>query len=130
MTSPNTEVLKIFLSIPMTGRTEEQLNDAVAIEHNRLNNLFKKYKIEIHDGREVFKKSYTNNENFVSAIALLEKCDICAMAEAWPYSEGCKIEREIAVKFGKPIVITDTEYTPSFIKTYIVGKALSTKHSL
>lgn len=119
--------IKIFLSIPMKGRDIDELGEAIEIEYSRLNNLFKNYAIEIHDGREVFKGTNSDQENFIEAIKLLEKCDICAMADAWSYSDGCKIERELAVKFGKPIVITECEYTPSFIKTYIVGKALKNR---
>ena len=123
-------VLKIFVSIPFEGRTEEQIKDAINIEHSRLVNMFHHYPVEIVTAREVMNNKKSANENFVKAISQLEKCDICALGDGWSYSDECKLEREIAVKFGKPVVITDTEYTPSFIENYIVGKVLSTKHVL
>lgn len=114
------KALKIFISFPLEGWTAEQLEEYMELEHTRLKDTFRRYEIEFHDRRELG----DNSDNFEAGINLLKTCDICAMAETWIYSEDCKKEREIAVDNGKPIVITNTEYTPKFIKDYIVGKAL------
>lgn len=110
----------IFLSIPFEGWTEEQLEDYIALEHTRLTNMFKDYNIIFHDRREIKAEN-----DFNKGIRLIKSCDICAMGETWVYSDKCKKEREIAVDAGKPIVITDAEYTRSFIRDYIIGKVLS-----
>lgn len=115
--------LKIFLSLPLTGWTPEQLEDYIKLEHTRLTDTFRRYEIEFHDRRELGE----DKDIFEKGIELLKSCDICAMAETWVYSDVCKEEREIAVKNGKPIVITNTEYTPNFIRDYIVGKALKNR---
>lgn len=119
--------LKIFLSVPMTGRTDEQLHDAINLEHTKIKSLMRGYDIEIVDGRDTIERhqhSMSKEEIYKECLKLLHTCDICAMADAWEYSYGCKGERKYAADNGIPIILTETEYTPSFIKEYIVGKAL------
>lgn len=112
--------LKIYLSMPFEGWKEQQLLDYIELEHTRLKNIFRNYNIEFHDRREI-----RATDNFDKGLPLLKACDICAMAETWIYSNDCKKEREIAVENGKPIVITNSEYSNSFIRDYIVGKVLN-----
>lgn len=108
------KALKIFLSVPMAGRTDEQLEEAIKLEHIKIKALMRGYDIEIVDGRDTIERhqhSMSKEDIYKECLKLLHTCDICAMADAWEYSYGCKSERKYAADNGIPIILTETEYT-------------------
>lgn len=110
------KVLKVFLSLPYEGRHGEELEEYIQGEITKLKNIFYGYEIvvEVRSKERSSKKAIYN-------------CDICGLGSGWTYIPDCEADRKYAVSEGKPIVITDTEYTRNFIRDYIVGKALKNR---
>lgn len=102
----------VYLAAPYEGRNEEEFNEYIQNEITKLKYLFSNYEITV--------VPRTKDLSYKKAV---HNCDICAMGEGWVYIPECETIRKFAVSEGKPIVITDTEYTKSFIRDYIIGKA-------
>ena len=103
--------INIYLAAPYEGRNEEQFNKYIQDEITKLKNIFHGYEITVIPRlkERSWKKAVHN-------------CDICAMGDGWIYIPECETIRKYAVSESKPIVITDTDYTRSFIRE-IVAKA-------
>lgn len=104
-------VIKVFLSMPYEGREGKELQDFIDNEIIKLKNIFRGYEIAV-----IPRERNTKSSN------VIEHCDVCALGEGWTYIPECEEDRKFAVSLGRPIVITDTEYTKSFVRDYIVGK--------
>ena len=102
----------VYLSLPYEGRQGEELQDYINEEVTKLKNILYGYDVVV-----------IPRQRERSAKKAIHNCDICALGQGWNYIPACEADRKYAVAEGKPIVITDTEYTRSFIRDYIIGKA-------
>ena len=101
-------VRKIFISQPMNGRT----NDEIEKERESLIEKAKKHfigdKVEILDS--FFKDFNGNSLAFLGkSITLLSEADIALFGFGWQDARGCKIEHECCVKYGIPVIAFDGE---------------------
>ena len=92
-----------MLSFPMKGKTKEQIE----IERNAMiDYLFDTY----HDDCIVVDSIITNPESkselqcFAESIFHLGESDVICMGRGWENSRGCRLEHEIAVAYGMPII--------------------------
>lgn len=92
--------MKIMISQPMRGKTEKEIK-------NEREALVKKLQEE---GHEVLETVFEDFDCYASQIAylarsieFLDKADAVVFMKGWENARGCKIEHEIALKYGKYI---------------------------
>lgn len=92
--------MKIMISQPMRGKTEKEIKD-------EREELVKKLQEE---GHEVLGTVFEDFDCYASPIAylarsieFLDKADAVVFMKGWENARGCKIEHEIALKYGKYI---------------------------
>ena len=92
--------MKIMISQPMKGKTEKEIK-------NEREALVKKLQEE---GHEVLETVFEDFDCYASPIAylarsieFLDKADAVVFMKGWKNARGCKIEHEIALKYGKYI---------------------------
>ena len=92
--------MKIMISQPMRGKTEKEIKD-------EREELVKKLQEE---GHEVLETVFEDFDCYASPIAylarsieFLDKADAVIFMKGWENARGCKIEHEVAQKYGKYI---------------------------
>ena len=91
--------MKIMISQPMRGKTNEQIRQERA-------ELVKQLE---EQGHEVIDTVLDISENkspiyyLSKSIELLDQADAVVFMKGWENARGCKIEHEIALKYGKYI---------------------------
>ena len=92
--------MKIMISQPMRGKTEKEIKD-------EREELVKKLQEE---GHEVLETVFEDFDCYASPIAylarsieFLDKADAVVFMKGWENARGCKIEHEVAQKYGKYI---------------------------
>ena len=92
--------MKIMISQPMRGKTEKEIK-------NEREALVKKLQEE---GHKVLETVFEDFDCYASPIAylarsieFLDKADAVVFMKGWENARGCKIEHEIALKYGKYI---------------------------
>lgn len=113
---------KIYLSVNTEKCTPEALDEMIRLDTQSLINMFRGYNIEIHTKKEITDTNISPEERKMRELSLLKRCDIYAMGTDWTFDRCGKIERETATSHGIPCVNTDTEYTPAFVRDYIISK--------
>lgn len=95
---------KLFISIPMKGRTEYEIAtemDSILKEVK----LFHGQDIELID---TYIKDAPANASSLwyigESIKLLGEADIVYFADEWMHFNGCIIEHECAIRYGKTII--------------------------
>lgn len=98
--------MKVFISVPMRGRTDQEIAGAITIAKSKLSEMAE----ENNDIIEYV-------DNFVSmrddtdikdpdmyclggAIQKMSKCDAIYFCPGWDEARGCIIERQVAVQYG------------------------------
>lgn len=95
--------MKLFISQPMKGKSREEIK----IERTSVINLFK----ESCDEVEVIDSFFENAPAQASplwylgeSIKLLGEADVVFFCKGWERYNGCTIEHECAVRYGKEIM--------------------------
>lgn len=102
-------MVKVFLSQPMSGRTEE----AILAERERMIKAIKKRYDEEVEILDTYFEDYNPQTGSVplkylaKSIEMLADADIAFFADGWEKMRGCQIERACAEKYG--ITIMDFE---------------------
>lgn len=98
------EMIKLFISQPMNGRTDDEIltkrYNAITIVKMLLGN-----EIEVLD---TFFTDFDQNTKPLSYLArsidILAKADIACFVRGWEYSRGCKIEYQCAINYGISVI--------------------------
>lgn len=107
--------MKVFISVPMRGRTDQEIAGAITIAKSKLAKM-------AEENNEVIE--YV--DNFVSmpqntdiknpsmyclggAIQKMSKCDTIYFCPGWQEARGCVIERHVAVLYGLTRLYLDDE---------------------
>lgn len=89
--------MKIMISQPMRGKTEEQIREEREALVKRLQ----------EEGHEVIDTVLDISENkspiyyLSKSIELLDKADGVVFMKGWQEARGCRIEHQVAVDYGK-----------------------------
>lgn len=108
----NCPVRRVFISVPMSGRTPSEVEADIEEAKNTFLNFF-----ALNDGEEHFefvntfvqenapdKVMYEPLWYLGVSIKALSTCDIILFARGWYRARGCKIEESIATSYGIPSV--------------------------
>lgn len=94
--------MKVFISQPMAGKTEEQIK----LEREKLTEEFTSLNYEVIDSVfKDFSKDKSPIYYLAKSIELLDKADIVVFMNGWDKARGCRIEYEVAKEYGKTIVM-------------------------
>lgn len=101
------KVRKLFISIPMHGRSDDEVWMEMSIYHKRLQTLYD----EILDLVDNLHKDRPMNrvEMLGDSIQLMGGSDIILFAPGWADSKGCSVEHEIAIKYMKDKILSDDD---------------------
>ena len=93
--------MNIFISQPMRGLTQEEIQEA---RENIEVLLIEKYP----EGKilDSYFKDYKGNaiQFLAKSIDLLATADIAVFAPNWEHNSGCVIEHEVAIRYGVPVL--------------------------
>lgn len=93
--------MKIMISQPMKGKTNEQIREQIAELVTRL----QEEGIEVVD--TVFENAPTDEDIAIymlsQSIRYIGKVDAVYFMKGWEKARGCKIEHEVAVQYGKQV---------------------------
>lgn len=98
----NSKELRVYCAVPMWGRTtseiETDLETAVSLYSS-------------HTGKSCELVNYSRErlgasplEAFGESVKIMAKADVVLMLDGWEESRGCRLEHEVAVRYGVPIV--------------------------
>lgn len=99
-------MLKVFISQPMNGRSEQEIKEERAQIVSRLTDRYGE--IEVIDS---YFEDYNPETGCVpmkylaKSIELLADADIAYFAYGWEESRGCRIENQCAIDYGIALVI-------------------------
>lgn len=92
--------MKIMISQPMRGKTEKQIKEERA-------ELVRKLEKEGHEVLDTVFEDFDENASpiyyLARSIEFLDKADAVVFMKGWENARGCKIEHEIALRYGKYI---------------------------
>ncbi len=94
---------KIFISQPMAGKKEQEIDSERENARAALKKLF-------NEPLEEVESFFPNSENaqplecLGKAIQLMAKADIAYFCQGWENARGCKIEHECAKQYGVAII--------------------------
>ena len=95
----------VMISLPMQGKTEEQIDEEMADMMDLVWNIYpdaciRDSIIENHEEK-------TELECFSESIFHMSQSDMLAMGYGWENARGCKLEHEIAKAYNMPILYLD-----------------------
>lgn len=98
-------MIKVFISQPMRGKTDEEI---LAVRKNAIVTIKRSFKGEEVEVLDSFFKEHTDESNplefLARSIALLGKADIAYFAKGWEQARGCRIENQCAIEYGIGII--------------------------
>ena len=107
----------IFISQPMSGKSEEEILATREKEIDKIHQLFDADGVEINiipsyiddATRKHFKKYVSDDINWdifwlSQSLERLAMADMIWLCEGWEYSKGCNVELECAIQYGLCIV--------------------------
>lgn len=96
--------MKIFISQPMNGKTDEE----IIKERNQLIDCAKEHYGENIEVIDSFFKGAPHNANPLwflgESIKKLSEADVAVFAKDWEKARGCKIEHSCAIEYGVEVV--------------------------
>ena len=107
----------IFISQPMSGKSEEEILATRQKEIEKIHQLFDADGVEINiiasyiddATRKHFKEHVSDNINWdifwlSQSLERLAMADMIWLCEGWEYSKGCNVELECAIQYGVCVV--------------------------
>ena len=107
----------IFISQPMTGKSEEEILATRQKEIEKIHQLFDADDVEINiiasyiddATRKHFKEHVSDDINWdifwlSQSLERLAMADMIWLCDGWEYSKGCNVELECAMQYGISIV--------------------------
>lgn len=111
----------IFISQPMTGKSEEEILATRQKEIEKIHQLFDADGVEINiiasyiddATRKHFKKYVSDDINWdifwlSQSLERLAMADMIWLCDGWEYSNGCNIELECATRYGVGIMYPES----------------------
>ena len=98
--------MKVMISQPMRGKTEEQIREERKAIIEKFNNMH----IEVIDTIFTEEVPQSNNAGVYylgKSIQEMSKVDAIFMCDGWKGARGCRIERQIAQDYGIKILYED-----------------------
>lgn len=96
---------KVFISIPMSNKSEEEIKE----ELDKRKSVLEQLSFEVAD---TYIKNNPNVENIAlwclgESLEIMSNCDIAYFCKGWNKARGCLIEYEAAVQYGLQVITED-----------------------
>jgi hypothetical protein len=103
--------MKIFLSQPMNGRSEEELKKEREEVSSTIRDIYKDIDVEIINTfiSESYDEKHFGLKYLAESIRLLDEADEIWMLPGWENARGCKIELACAKSYDIPVKWYSTE---------------------
>ena len=107
--------MKVFISVPMRGRTDQEIAGAITIAKSKLakmaeeNNEVIEYVDNFVSMRDVTDIKNPAMYCLGGAIQKISKCDVIYFCPGWQEARGCVIEHQVAVSYGLTRLYQDDE---------------------
>lgn len=99
------EVMKVFISLPMNGRTEEEIDHDLHIAWGWIQSLYPDKHVEVIDNiHKDAPKDAGRLWYLGDSIQLMEEADAIYFAPGWMKSHGCRVEFAVATEYGLTII--------------------------
>ena len=115
------KIINIFISQPMTGKSEEEILATRQKEIDKIHQLFDADGVEINiiasyiddATRKHFQKYTSDDINWdifwlSQSLERLAMADMIWLCDGWEYSNGCNIELECATRYGVGIMYPES----------------------
>ena len=94
--------MKVMISQPMKGKTNEQIRE-------EREDLVKRLQEEGYEVLDTILENAPFNEDVAiyylsQSIRFIGKVDIVVFMKGWEKARGCKIEHQVAVEYGKKVI--------------------------
>lgn len=103
--TPPKKVIRVFISQPMTGRTDEEIT---AQRAKALIQVAKRYPDCLVLEIDSFNKGALNNSDPITelghCVSLMTDADVAVFCDGWGDSKGCNVEHEVAVQYDIPYI--------------------------
>ena len=98
-------MIKVFLSQPMNGRSEEEIAVERTAVSKAIRNTHKGEDVEIIDTfiSEAHDEKHPGLLYLAESIRMLDEADEIWMLSGWENARGCRIERACAEAYGIPV---------------------------
>ena len=114
------KIINVFISQPMTGKSEEEILATRQKAIDKIHQLFDADGVEINiidsyiddATRKYFEEHITDGINWdiywlSQSLQRLALADTIWLCEGWEYSKGCNIELKCAIQYGLNIVYSE-----------------------
>lgn len=99
------EVVKVFISQPMTGRTDEEITEE---RIKAISAVQKKYPLCYVMEINSFNKGALNNSDPITelgrCVSLMADANVVVFCKGWANSKGCNVEYEVALQYDLPLI--------------------------
>lgn len=99
------EVVKVFISQPMTGKTDEEIT---AQRANALIQVEKRYSNCLVLEIDSFNKGALNNSDPITelgrCVSLMADANVVVFCKGWANSKGCNVEYVVAIQYDLPLI--------------------------
>lgn len=99
------EVIKVFISQPMTGRTDEEI---IEERINAISMVAKRYPLCYVMEIDSFNKDALNNSDPITelgkCVSLMADANVVVFCKGWANSKGCNVEYEVAFQYDLPLI--------------------------
>lgn len=106
----NRRIIKVFISQPMNGLSDDFIKSERERVINRVNNIFDMHPVEIIDS---FIKDSPDNVGALwylgESIKFMDKADVVYFVHGWEKARGCIIENSCAKAYNKIILLDDVD---------------------
>lgn len=98
----NSNMKKVFISIPMNNKSDDQIHSEMNAAKDRLSKIFTD-KFEVLDS--FINETYDSPLMYIAkSIEILSKADVAYFVKGWQSARGCNIERLCCEEYGIPII--------------------------
>ena len=111
--------MKVMISQPMRGKTEEQIREERKAVIKKFNNMH----IEVIDTIFTEEAPESNNAGVYylgKSIQEMSKADALFMCDGWREARGCRIEHQVAKEYGIKILYNDFFVNKPELETRII----------
>lgn len=104
--------MKVFISVPMNGRTDEEIDadtERIFMNYQNLTINNSEFLETFFDDEDFEGVDYENMPlaYLSKSLDVLAQAEIAIFAKGWEKARGCRIEHQCAVDYGIPIIEED-----------------------
>lgn len=93
--------MRIFISMPMRGKSSEQINVEMVEAANRVQELFPNKEVILLQSNILLSEEATDIDYLAESIRIMGQADLVYFMKGWHESRGCRVEELVATQYHK-----------------------------